>query len=112
MRLHGSCEISRVAPSVPCNQPERQIPKPSLPFVCSLHNTLRHEVSHGFDDEGRKYDGGGNLVDWWEQDAITRFEDLAQCYVDQVRLLPLCALCMSNVLLRCEPLPRLLSPLI
>jgi endothelin-converting enzyme/putative endopeptidase len=26
---------------------------------------IRHELTHGFDDQGRKFDGGGNLRDWW-----------------------------------------------
>ena len=31
--------------------------------------SLGHELSHAFDDNGRKYDEEGNLVDWWSADA-------------------------------------------
>jgi len=39
--------------------------------------TIGHEVSHGFDDQGRKYDAQGNLRDWWTADDAARFGELA-----------------------------------
>jgi len=39
--------------------------------------TIGHEISHGFDDQGRKYDAQGNLRDWWTADDATRFGELA-----------------------------------
>jgi putative endopeptidase len=39
--------------------------------------TIGHEVSHWFDDQGRKYDAEGNLRDWWTADDATRFGELA-----------------------------------
>jgi putative endopeptidase len=39
--------------------------------------TIGHEVSHGFDDQGRKFDADGNLRDWWTADDATRFGELA-----------------------------------
>lgn len=39
--------------------------------------TIGHEVSHGFDDQGRKYDADGNLRDWWTADDAARFGELA-----------------------------------
>jgi predicted metalloendopeptidase len=44
---------------------------------------IGHEMTHGFDDEGRKYDGAGNLKDWWTPQDATKFEAKAQCLVDQ-----------------------------
>jgi endothelin-converting enzyme/putative endopeptidase len=35
---------------------------------------IGHEISHGFDDQGRKYDGDGNLRDWWTAEDAARFE--------------------------------------
>ena len=40
--------------------------------------TIGHEISHGFDDQGRKYDAEGNLRDWWTADDATRFAALAE----------------------------------
>ena len=43
---------------------------------------IGHEMTHGFDDQGRNYDKDGNLADWWtEQDAET-FKEKAQLIVD------------------------------
>jgi predicted metalloendopeptidase len=42
-----------------------------------------HESTHGFDDEGRKFDAVGNLTDWWSPDDAARFNARAQCVVDQ-----------------------------
>jgi putative endopeptidase len=39
--------------------------------------TIGHEISHGFDDSGRRYDSEGNLRDWWTADDATRFGQLA-----------------------------------
>lgn len=43
---------------------------------------MGHELTHGFDDEGRKFDKEGRLVEWWAPDVSKRFEDRAQCLVD------------------------------
>lgn len=45
--------------------------------------TIGHELTHGFDDEGRKFDGAGNLKDWWTQGDAREFNDRTQCIVDQ-----------------------------
>jgi len=44
---------------------------------------IGHEMTHGFDDEGRKYDAQGNLSDWWTPEDATKFEEKSQCLVDQ-----------------------------
>jgi putative endopeptidase len=40
---------------------------------------IGHELTHGFDDEGRKYDGQGNLRDWWTADDAKAFDSRADC---------------------------------
>lgn len=40
---------------------------------------MGHELTHGFDDQGRKFDGDGRLTEWWEPDVVSRFEARAQC---------------------------------
>ena len=44
---------------------------------------IGHEISHGFDDQGRKFDGRGMLRDWWTADDNTRFEGRAGALVAQ-----------------------------
>ncbi len=44
---------------------------------------IGHEMTHGFDDQGRQYDSQGLLRDWWTKDDAKRFSAKAQCIVDQ-----------------------------
>jgi len=44
---------------------------------------IGHEISHGFDDQGSKYDGDGNLNNWWTDEDRAAFGRLAQALVDQ-----------------------------
>lgn len=45
--------------------------------------TIVHELTHGFDDQGRKFDAQGNVKDWWTPQDNQNFEVRAQCLVDQ-----------------------------
>ncbi len=42
-----------------------------------------HELTHGFDDQGRQFDSDGNLRDWWQKSDETRFDKLASCTVNE-----------------------------
>ncbi|XP_025077119.1 endothelin-converting enzyme 1-like [Pomacea canaliculata] len=42
-----------------------------------------HELSHGFDDNGRKYDQHGNLNDWWSPSASQAFSEHTSCLVEE-----------------------------
>jgi endothelin-converting enzyme/putative endopeptidase len=44
-----------------------------------IGGVIGHEMTHGFDDEGRKYDGDGNLRDWWTAADGAEFEKRAAC---------------------------------
>lgn len=44
---------------------------------------IGHEITHGYDDQGRKYDADGNLNDWWTESDAKAFEARAQKVVDQ-----------------------------
>jgi putative endopeptidase len=44
---------------------------------------IGHELTHGFDDQGRQFDARGNLKDWWTPADAKAFEERAQCFVDQ-----------------------------
>jgi endothelin-converting enzyme/putative endopeptidase len=45
--------------------------------------TVGHELTHGFDDEGRQFDAQGNLRDWWTPEDGKQFEKRASCISDQ-----------------------------
>ena len=49
----------------------------------SIGATVGHELTHGFDDEGRHYDAVGNLADWWTPEDTKAFEGRAQGFVDE-----------------------------
>ena len=44
---------------------------------------IGHELTHGFDDQGRQFDAKGNLRDWWTEEDAKAFEQRADCVVDQ-----------------------------
>jgi endothelin-converting enzyme/putative endopeptidase len=44
---------------------------------------IGHEIGHGFDDQGRKYDGDGTLRDWWTEEDTALFEERKQKLADQ-----------------------------
>jgi putative endopeptidase len=43
---------------------------------------IGHEMTHGFDDQGRKFDKDGNLTDWWTAEDAARFDERAKVLVD------------------------------
>ena len=46
-------------------------------------STIGHELTHGFDDEGRQFDAEGNLKDWWTAEDAKKFEEKINCVRDQ-----------------------------
>ncbi len=53
---------------------------------------IGHEIGHGFDDQGSKYDGEGNLADWWTEDDRREFEKRTRVLIAQYdELSPLAA---------------------
>ena len=44
---------------------------------------IGHEITHGFDDQGRRSDGEGNLRDWWAEQDEVQFRERAQRMIDQ-----------------------------
>jgi len=45
--------------------------------------TIGHELTHGFDDQGAKFDAKGNLRDWWTKEDKQKFEERTKCVADQ-----------------------------
>jgi len=48
-----------------------------------IGGVVGHELTHGFDDEGRRFDGNGNLRDWWTAEDGKKFEEKAQCTAEE-----------------------------
>src|SRR5690606_12605138 len=48
---------------------------------------IGHEIGHGFDDQGAKYDGDGNMVDWWSDADRTEFGKRTRALIDQYDIL-------------------------
>jgi putative endopeptidase len=44
---------------------------------------IGHEITHGFDDEGRKFDAQGNLRDWWTEADAKAYDQRGQCIADE-----------------------------
>lgn len=44
---------------------------------------IGHEITHGFDDEGRQFDERGNLRDWWTKQDNEQFDERSKCFVEQ-----------------------------
>jgi len=44
---------------------------------------IGHELTHGFDDQGRQFDARGNLKEWWTPADAKAFVERAQCFVDE-----------------------------
>jgi predicted metalloendopeptidase len=49
----------------------------------ALGMVIGHEITHGFDDEGRKYAPTGELKEWWAPEVAEKFEEAAQCVEEQ-----------------------------
>jgi putative endopeptidase len=49
----------------------------------SVGSVIGHELTHGFDDEGRQFDGKGNLEDWWTPADTKQFTERADCVVKE-----------------------------
>jgi endothelin-converting enzyme/putative endopeptidase len=48
-----------------------------------IGSVIGHELTHGFDDEGKKFDGKGNLDDWWTADDTKNFVSRTDCLVNE-----------------------------
>uniref|UniRef100_A0A8C5RQ17 Neprilysin n=1 Tax=Laticauda laticaudata TaxID=8630 RepID=A0A8C5RQ17_LATLA len=44
---------------------------------------IGHEITHGFDDNGRNFNAEGDLIDWWSQESANNFKSQSQCMIYQ-----------------------------
>ena len=65
-------------------QPPLYDPKmDDAPNYGNTGGTIGHELTHGFDDQGRQFDAQGNLKDWWTPQDAKAFTERADCIADQ-----------------------------
>jgi endothelin-converting enzyme/putative endopeptidase len=65
-------------------QPPLYDPKmDEAPNYGNTGSTIGHELTHGFDDEGRQFDAAGNLKDWWTAEDAKKFEEKINCVREQ-----------------------------
>ena len=48
-----------------------------------IGSAIGHELTHGFDDQGRRFDGNGNLANWWTTEDATQFKQMTDCEVNE-----------------------------
>ena len=59
---------------------------------------IGHEISHGFDDSGSRYNADGNLVNWWSDEDLKQFTTLGSALADQYSTLePLPEFCRWKI---------------
>jgi putative endopeptidase len=49
----------------------------------AIGSVMGHEMTHGFDDQGRHFDADGNLRDWWTPEDAQEFEKRAECFIKE-----------------------------
>ena len=57
--------------------------RPDAANFGGIGSVIGHELTHGFDDQGRRYDGRGNLREWWTEADAKAFEKRADCVVQE-----------------------------
>ncbi|XP_017006146.3 neprilysin-4-like [Drosophila takahashii] len=56
---------------------------PNAVMFGTLASLIGHELIHGFDDNGRKFDAKGNSNDWWDERSSRNFLERRQCFIEQ-----------------------------
>lgn len=59
------------------------IDRPNYVNYGSIGSLMGHEITHGFDDQGRQYDSRGNLIDWWQPQTKRQFLKKTKCFIHQ-----------------------------
>ncbi|KAK4879931.1 hypothetical protein RN001_008077 [Aquatica leii] len=59
------------------------IDRPQAMNYGGIGQIIGHELTHGFDDEGKQFDKNGNVRDWWEGETDKAYAEKAKCFIDQ-----------------------------
>lgn len=65
---------------------------PTVPLMLNLATygmVIGHEISHGFDNTGRQYNGTGAFINWWSNSSLAEFENRTKCLIDQYNQYPI-----------------------
>jgi putative endopeptidase len=62
---------------------EGRMPDDAVLYGIIGGSTFGHEITHGFDDQGSKYDENGNLKDWWTAEDLKKFKEKTKAVVAQ-----------------------------
>ncbi|XP_060860161.1 neprilysin-2-like [Metopolophium dirhodum] len=57
--------------------------RPQYMIYGGIGSVIGHEITHGFDNEGKKFDRHGNLANWWTEETNKRFLEKQKCFIDQ-----------------------------
>lgn len=49
----------------------------------AIGSIIGHEITHGYDNQGREFDADGNMRSWWTDTSIHNFDEKAQCFITQ-----------------------------
>lgn len=66
-------------PAALFNSPIYEHGRPAALNYAGLGSYIAHEITHGFDSQGHRYDKDGNVVDWWSADTKRKFEEKVEC---------------------------------
>jgi predicted metalloendopeptidase len=64
-------------------QPFFNLTYPSSMNIGGIGMVMGHELTHGFDNQGRDFDGDGVLENWWEEETSRKFDEKVKCVIDQ-----------------------------
>ncbi|KAK1941425.1 Endothelin-converting enzyme 1 [Phytophthora citrophthora] len=71
---------------------------PAAANFARIGMVMGHELSHGFDDQGRNYDGNGALRSWWTPSVSAKFSEKAECLAAQYSSFPVVSIEDGHVL--------------
>ncbi|KAJ8982237.1 hypothetical protein NQ317_013539 [Molorchus minor] len=71
------------SPPASSRAPSTTPPSPPSLNYGGMGVVMGHELTHGFDDQGRQFDKYGNLNHWWKKKTIDKFKQRTKCIVDQ-----------------------------
>jgi predicted metalloendopeptidase len=70
-------------PAAVLQEPNFDVNQPDYINYGNMGSTMGHELTHAFDNNGKKYDSDGKEFNWWTDNDNEEFNEFSQCYIDQ-----------------------------